>query len=96
MVPVCSEFAPSWEKKVKLANLPLLVKKGSTSKSAKSKSAKKGEGAATDAPKVCSKIVPYKKGLLPIGSIIIKSTPSPSAGAILLEGLLWPSPGLHC
>lgn len=49
-------------------------KKGTTSKSVKSKSTKKGKGVAIEASKTYFYIVPYRENLLPIGSIVLKST----------------------
>jgi len=71
------EFPRGLEKGVKVVNLLVSVRKGSVSKSAKSKFAKKGK----DVPKVCLEIVPYKGGLPPVGNIILKSTLPPSARA---------------
>lgn len=71
------EFPHGWKKGVKVVNLPVSVKKGSISKSAKPKFAKKGK----DVPEVCLEIVPYKGGLPSIGNIILESTPPPSARA---------------
>ena len=68
------EFPPSWEKKVKVVNLPKPTKKGSMSRTAKSKSAKKGD----DSSETCSDLVPYKEGIPPIGNIVLKSSPPPS------------------
>ena len=60
-------------------NLPPPTKKGSASKSAKYKSAKKGKGAAIGAHKACLEIVPYKEDLPLIGNLVLKSTPPSSA-----------------
>ena len=68
------EFPLGWEKKVKVVNLPKPVKKGSMSRTAKSKSAKKSD----DSSETCSDLVPYKEGIPPIGNIILKSSPPPS------------------
>lgn len=77
-VPVLGELSLSWEKKVKVVSLPLPTKKGLASKSTKSKSAKKGKGATTNAPEAYLEIVPYREGLPLIGSIVIESTPPSS------------------
>ena len=69
------EYSTSWEKKVKVVNLPTCTKKGSMSQSAKPKSTKKGN----DSSETCSNIVPYKGCLLPICNIVLKSSPPPSA-----------------
>ena len=71
------EFPRGWEKRVKVVNLPILTKKGSASRSAKPKSAKKG----ADVSEVCLDIVPYKGGLHPIGNIVLERTPPPPARA---------------
>ena len=59
---------------MKVMNLPVPVKKGSTSQFAKPKTAKKGD----DSSKACSDIVPFKGGLPPIGNIVLDSSPPPS------------------
>ena len=69
------EFPPGWEKKVKVVNLLAFVKKGSVSQTAKLKSTKKGDDSST----TYSDLVPYKGGLLPIDSIVLKSSPPPFA-----------------
>ena len=53
------EFPFSWEKKMKVVNLSTPTKKGSVSRTAKPKFAKKGD----DSSETCSNIVPYKAGL---------------------------------
>ena len=53
------EFPFSWEKKMKVVNLSTPTKKGSVSRTAKPKFAKKGD----DSSKTCYNIVPYKAGL---------------------------------
>lgn len=58
-----------------MVNLLALTKKGLVSGTAKPKSAKKDN----DSSKTCFNIVPYKKGLPPIGNIVLESSPSPSA-----------------
>ena len=58
-----------------MTNLPIPTKKGSASWSAKPKIAKKGD----DSFETCSDIVPFEGGLPPIGSIVLESSPSPSA-----------------
>ena len=58
-----------------MTNLPIPAKKGSASWSAKPKTAKKGD----DSFEPCSDIVPFKGGLPLIGSIVLESSPSPSA-----------------
>ena len=69
------EFPPGWEKKVKVVNLLTHVKNGSMSRTAKSKSAKRGD----DFSETCSCFVPYKGGLPSISGIVLKSSPPPSA-----------------
>ena len=64
-----------WEKKVKVVNLPRLVKKGSVSWSAKPKSTKRGH----DSSKTYSDIFPYEGGLPPIGNIILEGSLLPFA-----------------
>lgn len=54
-------------------NLPLPVKKGSASKSAKPKFMK-GKGIAMGASETYSDIVPYRGDFPPIGNIILEST----------------------
>ena len=63
---------------MKVVNLPLPVKKGLASKSAKSKFGKKGKDIAMGASKTFSDIVPYKGDFPPIGSIVLESTHPPS------------------
>ena len=58
-----SDYLASWEKKVKVINIPVPDKKSS----AKPKFAKKGD----DPFKTCSDIVPFESGLLSIGNIEI-------------------------
>ena len=70
-----SEYPAGWEKKVKVVNLPAPTKKGSVSQTAKTKSARKED----DSSETYSKIFPYKGGLPPIGNIVFKSSPPPSA-----------------
>ena len=53
------DYPTGWEKKVKVINIPVSGKKGST----KPKSAKKGD----DSSEACSDVVPFKSGLPPIG-----------------------------
>ena len=69
------DFPTSWEKKVKVTNLPIPMKKGSTSRSAKPKPAKKGD----DSSETCSNIVPFEGNLPPIGNIVLESSPPSSA-----------------
>ena len=64
-----------WEKKVRALNLPAPAKKGSVSQTAKPKSIKRRD----DSSKTCSDIIPYKGGLPPIGNIVLKGSPPPSA-----------------
>lgn len=68
------EFLPSWEKKVKVVNLPTLAKKGSVSWTVKPKFAKRGD----DSSETWSDLVPYKGGLPPINNIVLESS-SPSS-----------------
>ena len=56
-----------WEKKVKVTNISVPSKKGF----AKSTSAKKGD----DSSEACSDIVPFESVLLPIGNIVLESSP---------------------
>ena len=69
------EYPIGWEKKVKVVNLPVPVKKGLLSQSAKPKSTKRGD----DSSETCSDIVPYEGGLPPIGNIVIEGSPPSSA-----------------
>lgn len=54
-----------------MVNLLALTKKGLVSRTTKPKSTKKDN----DSSKTCSNIVPYKKGLPPIGNIVLESSP---------------------
>ena len=56
---------------MKVVNLPMPTKKGSTSRFAKPKPTKKG----VDVPEVCFEIVPYEGGFPPIANIVLESTP---------------------
>ena len=56
-------------------NLPTLAKKGSVAQSTKPKSAKGGD----DSFETCSDIVPYEGSLPPMGNIVLKGSPPPSA-----------------
>ena len=76
------EFPLRWEKKVKVVNLPAPTKKVSMSRIAKPKSAKKGD----DFSKTYSDIIPYKGGLPSISSIVLKSSPPPSASTAATHG----------
>ena len=64
------DFPTGWEKKVKVTNLFVPVKKSSAPRSAKPKSAKKGD----DSSETCSDIVPFKGVLPPIGNIALESS----------------------
>lgn len=77
--PYVSELPLGLEKKVKVVNLLPLMKKGSASRSTKSKSTKKGKGATTDASKACSEIDLFREDLPLIGNIVLESTPPSSA-----------------
>ena len=57
-----------------MVNLTTPTKKGSVSQST-NKSAKRGD----DSFETCSNLVPYKGGLPPIDSIVLESSPHPSA-----------------
>jgi len=70
-----SEYPTSWEKKVRMMNLPAPTKKGSVSRSPKPKSTKRGG----DSFETCYDIVPYKRGLPPIGNIVLEGSPPPFA-----------------
>ena len=69
------EYPTSWEKKVKVVNLPAPLKKGSMSQFAKPKPTKKGD----DSLETCSDIGPYEGSLPPIGNILLEGSPPPSA-----------------
>ena len=56
---------------MKVTNLPIPAKKGSTSQSTRLRFAKKGD----DSSKTCSDVVPFKGGLPSIGSIVLESSP---------------------
>ena len=66
-----NDYPISWEKKVKVINIPMPGKKGY----AKPKSTKKGG----DSSKACSDVVPFESSLLPIGNIVLEGSPPPSA-----------------
>ncbi|XP_050287237.1 uncharacterized protein LOC126726153 isoform X2 [Quercus robur] len=68
------EFPLGWEKKIKVVNLPIPLKKGLVSQTAKPKSAKRDD----DSFKTCSDLVSYEGSLPPIGNIVLKSSPPPS------------------
>ena len=59
---------------MKVTNLPVPVKKGSASRSAKPKTTKKGD----DSSETCSNIMPFEGGLPLIGNIALESSPPPS------------------
>ena len=65
------DYPAGWEKRVKVTNISILVKKSS----AKSKSSKKGD----DSFETCSDIVPFESDLPPVGNIVLESSPPPSA-----------------
>ena len=73
MVLVPGEYPTGWEKKVKVMNLSIPAKKGFVSRSAKLKSAKRGD----DSFETCSDIFPYEGGFPSIGNIVFKGSPSP-------------------
>ena len=60
---------------MKVVNLPVLAKKGSVSRSAKPKPAKKGD----DSFDTCSDTIPYEGSLPPIGNIVLEGSPPPFA-----------------
>ena len=64
-----------WEKKVRVLNFPAPAKKGLVSRTAKPKSAKRGD----DSSETCFDIIPYEGGLPPIGNIVLESSSFPSA-----------------
>ena len=63
------EYPVSWEKKVRVLNLPALAKKGLMSWTAKPKLAKRGD----DSFETCFDIVPYEGDLPLIGNIVLES-----------------------
>ena len=63
-------YPTGWEKRVKLTNISVPVKK-----SFAPWSAKKGD----DSSKTCSNIVPFKGDLPSIGNTVLKSSPPPFA-----------------
>ena len=65
-----SDYPISWEKKVKVINIPIPGKKGY----AKPKSTKK----CGDSSKACSDVVPFESSLLHIGNIVLEGSPPPS------------------
>ena len=68
------DYPTGWEKRVKVTNISVPVKKSSAPRSAKPKSAKKGD----DSSKTCSDIVPFEGDLPPIVNIVLESSPPPS------------------
>ena len=68
-------YLASWEKKVKVVNLPPPSKKGLVSRTAKPKSTKRGD----DSFEIYSDIIPYESGLPPISNIILEGSPPPFA-----------------
>ena len=62
---------------MKVTNLPIPAKKGSTSQSIKLRFAKKGD----DSSETCSDIVPFEGSLPPRGNIVLESSHPPSAHA---------------
>ena len=60
---------------MRVMNLPTPMKKRSVSRSPKPKSTKRGD----DSFETCSDIIPYKRGLPPIGNIVLEGSPPPSA-----------------
>ena len=60
---------------MKVTNLPMPMKKSFAPRSAKPKSAKKGD----DSSEIYSNIMPFDGGLSPIGKIVLESSPPPSA-----------------
>lgn len=68
-------YPTGWEKRVKVTNISVPVKKSFAPWSAKPKSAKKGD----ESSKTCSDIVPFEGDLPPIGNIVLKSSPPPFA-----------------
>ena len=69
------EYPVSWEKKVRVLNLPVLAKKGLMSWTAKPKLAKRGD----DSFETYFDIVPYEGDLPLIGNIALESSSLPSA-----------------
>ena len=76
------EFPLGWEKKVKVVNLLAPTKKVSMSRTAKLKSAKKGD----DSSKTYSDIIPYKGGLPSISNIVLESFPPLFASTTAAQG----------
>ena len=58
---------------MKVVNLPMLVKKGSVSRSTKPKLAKKGD----DSFETCSNIFPFEGSLPLMGNIVLEGSPPP-------------------
>ena len=65
------DYPLGWEKRVKVTNVSVPVKKSS----AKSKFANKGD----DSFEACSDIVPFESDLPPVGNIVLGGSPPPSA-----------------
>ena len=82
------DFPMGWEKRVKVTNPPILVKKGSTSRS--TKTIKKSD----DSFETFSEIVPFEGGLPLIGNIVLENSPHPStrtrSSRCLLQASLGP------
>ena len=70
-----NDYPTSWEKRVKVTNIFVPVKKSSASRSAKPKLAKKGD----DSSETYLDIVPFEGGLPPIGNIFLESSHPPFA-----------------
>ena len=73
-----------------MVNLSVLTKKGSVSQFAKPQYTKRGD----DSSETCSDIVPYEDGLPPIGNIVLKGSPPPSARTHSTGALLQANPSL--
>ena len=65
------DYLMGWEKRVKVTNISMPVKKSF----AMAKSIKKGD----DSSETCSDIVPFKGDFPPVGNIVLESSPSSSA-----------------
>ena len=74
-------YLTDWEKRVKVTNISVPVKKSFAPWSAKPKSTKKGD----DSSKTCSDIVPFEGDLPPVGNTVLL-VPVPT-GALLQVSL---------
>ena len=68
------DYPTGREKRVKVTNISVPMKKSLAPRSTKPKPAKRGD----DSSETCSNIVPFEGGLPPMGNIVFESSPPPS------------------